>query len=345
MLYGLSIILNLFWLLILAGIFYVVYRLVVKKGAPENKKENLHLAATESAFLLAACLLGATLALLNQNIGKPANPETILLLAVIAAIFTAYYYRLSATLLIGIGAVYIWWSAQVSDWTNSRAMIISGIAAITAIYYLLSGLHFRQLKNTAFYYIYLIISSVTILGLLTALSSSQGLEMLETSSKPGGDGGGMIAGALIAFLAAVFVLGSYYNLNKKNTSIYEISFFIIVISAILAAGLASGPELVSGYGYSNREFSGTGIILAALFNLLAFAGFLGFIFTGYQRQDLRVINIGTFLLFLFIISKYFDWFFKFLDKSLFFIIAGVLMVGLGWFMEKGRRRLINTLPQ
>jgi uncharacterized membrane protein len=43
--------------------------------------------------------------------------------------------------------------------------------------------------------------------------------------------------------------------------------------------------------------------------------------------------------------KYFDWFFKFMDKSVFFIVAGIMLFAIGWAMERGRRYLAQTISR
>ena len=46
-----------------------------------------------------------------------------------------------------------------------------------------------------------------------------------------------------------------------------------------------------------------------------------------------------------VIIKYFDWFFEFIDKSIFFLGAGELMLALGWSMEKGRKYIITNVKK
>ena len=70
---------------------------------------------------------------------------------------------------------------------------------------------------------------------------------------------------------------------------------------------------------------------------------MGVIFVGYGRKEKWLINLGIFFLFIFILVKYFDWFFDFLDKSVFFIGAGVLLFAVGWFMGKGRRYMLSEM--
>jgi len=95
--------------------------------------------------------------------------------------------------------------------------------------------------------------------------------------------------------------------------------------------------------YSGNELSSTGVLWAITYNFAIFFELLGLIITGYLRRETWLINFGALFLFLLIIVKYFDWFFTFLDKSIFFIGAGILLFVVGWFMEKGRRYMISNI--
>jgi uncharacterized membrane protein len=94
---------------------------------------------------------------------------------------------------------------------------------------------------------------------------------------------------------------------------------------------------------SNYELSATGIFWAAIINFALFFEILGVIFSGYLRKELWLVNMGTIFLLIFVAVKYFDWFFDFMDKSVFFLVAGVLLFGVGWTMERGRRYLVKSI--
>ena len=66
---------------------------------------------------------------------------------------------------------------------------------------------------------------------------------------------------------------------------------------------------------------------------------------GYKLHEIWKINLGILGLFVFVLIKYFDWFFSFMEKSLFFITAGIIVLGIGFFMEKGRRYMISQLEE
>ena len=92
-----------------------------------------------------------------------------------------------------------------------------------------------------------------------------------------------------------------------------------------------------------NELSGLGIFWAIIFNIILFLEIIGILFLGYFNKKHLFINISLAFTFIFIFVKYFDWFFTFLDKSIFFIGAGILLFVVGWFMEKGRRYMLRNI--
>ena len=166
-------------------------------------------------------------------------------------------------------------------------------------------------------------------------------------------GGGSVFGSweivLSLGLFAASVAGLLvYALTRKVLSYMEASALLFL--GILISAFAFLPEQVvfeksfrSIYNYYSAVLTNTGVLWAVVFNLLIFFELLGVIFSGYRRKESWLINIGMVGLFMLIAFKYFDWFFTFLDKSLFFIGAGVLLLVIGWFMERNRRRLIADI--
>ena len=85
--------------------------------------------------------------------------------------------------------------------------------------------------------------------------------------------------------------------------------------------------------------SATTNIYVLLFNIIFVGLLVLMLYAGYRREDMRLINLGVFWLSAFIIFKYFDFFWKLLHRSLFFIIGGLILVLGGIALEKKRREL------
>ena len=87
------------------------------------------------------------------------------------------------------------------------------------------------------------------------------------------------------------------------------------------------------------SFPSTTTIYVFIFNLVM-AGMIGvLLWAGYDREDMKLVNMGTFWLSVFIIGRYFDFFWNLLPRSLFFIAGGLILVFGGIALEKKRRGL------
>ncbi|GIW66908.1 MAG: hypothetical protein KatS3mg095_0806 [Candidatus Parcubacteria bacterium] len=182
--------------------------------------------------------------------------------------------------------------------------------------------------------------------ILFYFSTQPGLKMLEEITK--GTyffNSWQITLSLFVFLISIIGL-LVYTLN--NNLIFKSEAvaigFLVVLSCIIV--LLPKQTLFLQQEYYYKTFlSFSGILWAVLFNTLIFLELIGIIFLGYLKRDNWLINSGVFFIFILIFVKYFDWFFSFLDKSVFFIGAGILLFAVGWFMEKGRRHLLSTIKK
>ncbi|HWI60575.1 MAG TPA: hypothetical protein VNT75_01915, partial [Symbiobacteriaceae bacterium] len=75
-----------------------------------------------------------------------------------------------------------------------------------------------------------------------------------------------------------------------------------------------------------------------LFNLLLFAGTVGFTVLGVRQRNQLVVNLGLAAFLVHVLTRYFDLFFSAMNKSLFFVLGGILLLGGGWLLERNRRR-------
>lgn len=80
-------------------------------------------------------------------------------------------------------------------------------------------------------------------------------------------------------------------------------------------------------------------IYVLIFNLVTAAMIGILLWAGYSREDMKLVNMGTFWLSAFVIVRYFDFFWDLLPRSLFFIAGGLMLVLGGIALEKKRREL------
>lgn len=134
----------------------------------------------------------------------------------------------------------------------------------------------------------------------------------------------MIGIVLFSILAIIgLVINLLFNPSQSKTNSFE-------------SGAALG---LLGFTLLFFFFPAESSIYIVIYNLL-FAGLTIFlIYIGYQRSDIKIVNIGIFWLSVFILAKYFDFFWDLMDRSLFFIVGGLVLVLGGIAMERKRRQI------
>jgi len=315
-----------------------------------NSRED---AVSQALFLLSFLFLGITLLRVNQELDYLFDWQTILLISSLVGLGGAYWLKnvyLLAGSLIGLTS---WWAVQAALWASERAgdiapssiAIVSGIGLITLLLYALGRLHEWFPKAKRFALTYLILGLIPVTALLFFLSTGIGLEALEDMT----DGVSMLNTWQILFSFVVIGIALIATLTVITIKrlVYPGELAALIVLAALLGSIAFLPAQTlvakgSSYSYS-RTLTSTGIIWASIFNIALLAELVGIVFMGYARRATWLINLGALALFIFIFIKYFDWFFSYMNKSIFFIGAGVLLFALGWLMERGRRRMIATL--
>ena len=78
-------------------------------------------------------------------------------------------------------------------------------------------------------------------------------------------------------------------------------------------------------------------------NVLLFIVIIAFIVIGYLDRDPFLINLGLVLFILDITTRYFDLFWATLDRSLFFMAGGLVLITGGFILERKRRKIIRGI--
>lgn len=358
---------NFFWLIwlvplfIIGAVVFAVARFLGRRrraaGAREKdwylqvflSKED---AVSQLFFLLSVLFLGITLLAVNKEIGEPLSWRAILLLVSVVGVGIAYYFKVIYTLAVSLLGFAAWWGAQAAEWAQGKdikaATFFAGLALIMMLFYLLGCLHRKEIRLKRASLVYLMLGLISITAALFFLSTRLGLRLLGETTKGVSFFASweITASFFIFFLCLAGLL--FYTLARKL--IFAAEALAIGLLIILFAVLALIPEQSiflqqkGYYGvYRGEELSSTGVLWAIFFNILIFLEIVGILLLGYMKRERWLINLGAFLIFILIFVKYFDWFFTFLDKSVFFIVAGILLFVVGWFMERGRRYVISAM--
>ncbi|MFA6319144.1 MAG: DUF2157 domain-containing protein [Elusimicrobiota bacterium] len=76
-------------------------------------------------------------------------------------------------------------------------------------------------------------------------------------------------------------------------------------------------------------------------NLIYFGGLVALLYIGYLRSQAYCVNLGLFAFAALVIGRYFDFAWRYMERSAAFIIGGLLLLLLGFSLERSRRRLLG----
>lgn len=353
------------WIIILFGIVMILVKSSQKQKYPFPKKidKERHLeldfsredTISQLFLLLSFFFFGVTLISFNRNLNNPLTSQTILLINSIVGIGISYYFKAIFPLIFSLIGLVIWWGTQSFEWlveNNIKPVaLLSGLVFIASLFYVLGYLHEKKIKFKKFASVYLLIGIITVTATLFFLSSKLGLMVLNIMTKGESVFSSWQISLSLFVLLILIVSIIFYSFDKKLILSFEAIIILLLILIFILLTLLPQQEMFiwpqnqqsTYFIYTKSRLSNRGIFWFSILNFLLFLKLLGLIFSGYRRKEKWFINIGTFFLFFLIINKYFDWFFTFLSKSIFFIGAGIIFFVIGWFMEKGRRHMLKKI--
>ncbi len=350
----------LFWLILIIGLVVFFIKRRHKKLNPSQDKEwylqfalSKEDAVSQLFLLLSFFFLGVTLLAFNYDFGEPLSWRAILFITSTIGLIGSYYLKTIYILTFSLIGMIAWWGAQAAQWIGQQDIKISalfaGLSFFALIFYSLGHLHEKQIKFKRFSLVYLLLGILVITGALFFFSTKLGINVIEEMTK----GGPFFESwqlTLSLFILLIFLIGAtLYAKAQKLLSFFEmLAVFVLTFLFVIIALLPEQTMFVHAgrsyyLYYGENKLSSVGVLWAIIFNFAIFFELLGLILSGYLRRETWLINVGALFLFLLIIVKYFDWFFTFLDKSIFFIGAGILFFIVGWLMEKGRRYMISNI--
>lgn len=315
------------FLLIISTVLLFFSGRVLTKEAKEDSR--LH----EFFLLLFVFFAGVAALGLNADFGDPISWRILLFAMSVLGIGVAYYFKTVLSLVFSLIMLFVWWAAQAGVWLAPAGIepmtLYVGNVLYAAILVALGRIQHRFAPVYSFFGI------VFLIGSLFFFSMEDGLRALVDMSS-----GTSLFGSWQMIVAyAVLLCGLGFAMVRARMPVYEnvaVSAHVVFYLFLLAL-----PPFSLFVGY--QGLSSGGLWVAILFNVLTLAQLVGVIALGYHRRESWTINLGVVGMFLFILVKYFDWFFSFLDKSVFFIGAGLLLFGVGWLMERTRRRMIADI--
>lgn len=142
-----------------------------------------------------------------------------------------------------------------------------------------------------------------------------------------------IAAATVAALVGVWVWVALHARQRAHP-----------LSALLPEAAPSLVLLLFGVLIVFLPLDG-GTVYALIANILYGLGVVGLAYLGYLRGREALINLSIGLFSIWIFTRYFEYSFDLLDRSVVFIVAGLLLLVGGFLLERARRRVLQRLRQ
>ena len=296
-----------------------------------------------AVLLLAAIIYGAGIHLVAQAYNFPVNDPNLLAFWFLGVIPLAYLTRSPSILVLAIGLFLSAVGFRFQDWLNGSG---EGIAITAFALYLVLGLMIYGLGKLQEQYDLTRpgARAFELLGLLTIFGSIYLLGFRgwfdSSDYKANGLDVEVSTGLWVLFYVAVvvaavgFVTTGYLQFRRRlplMTLPYEgAAALLFLAAAILVANLKVGG----------------GVFYPILFNALLFPGVIGLMFVGYFRGREAFITITLILFSLGVISRYFELSWDLLDRSVIFIVAGIILLAGGFILERARRKVFERMgPQ
>lgn len=295
------------------------------------QKQNLPKVGSALLFL-GALLFGATIILITQIYNINANNHILILLWLIGILPLVYALRSAPIAGLTTILFYLWiglFFSQRNEWwffeVLGRFSIVLFIAG-SIMLFAIGGLHYLspKLKDIARIYrlgslkVLMICLFLLTFEWFSKLSSSRMVDWFNQTQEQ------LLTGVVIFSILAILITVINWFFNKSESlSVYE---------GPLSLGLVALALIFFFYPTTTT-------IYMVLFNLLFPGLTILFIYLGYNREDMQLVNLGMLWLSIFLVAKYFDWFWKLLERSIFFIVGGLILVLGGIALEKKRRQI------
>ena len=146
---------------------------------------------------------------------------------------------------------------------------------------------------------------------------------------------------ILIYLGFHILLGFYYLRNNIQFFKQILILFASLVILIFICLMPIHNNLAGSFG----ELTNLGVFWLFVFNILLFLTIVGIILLGYINKNEVFINWGIFFTFILIFLKYFELFWSPFNRSLFFILLGILLLVTGWLMEKWRRNLLTAIKE
>ncbi len=289
-----------------------------------------------SLILLGAILFGSSIFLIAQIYNVEANASYLIFLWLIGVLPLVYIFQSQLITFLSCIVFCLWFNSILfEDFNNFDAQ---GIAFITFFYqtfglllFSVGSLHYfldKYAKVARAYRLIGIYLVICILFVFTFQLSFEGLEELssELTANP------IMISVIYGLIALLLGINLKFNPSKSDTNVLENAIALTILTIIFALNMAI-------------EFEQYYTVFWLLFNII-FVGLIIVLFRiGYNRRDMKLVNIASISTFFFLIFKFFDIFSNLLDNGITWLVFGILLLTGSILFEKKRRKIRDSFNE
>jgi uncharacterized membrane protein len=297
-------------------------------GAGYALMERYGLQRLGSALLLLGMLLyEAGLFLLADVYNMPPDSAILLLLAAAGAFPMAYLFGSRIIMLVGIGnfSAWVYWEVitRYEDFPRFGYALI--IMATTGVgLYAVGRLHALRRDLAHFAETYSFPGLFVVLALVYVFSFAEPWRSMLDEGVESYAAPGLV---YLALTLTAVVVAAQWALRRRDVESQ--------IDGAAQAGLLGLGAIVATW----PGWTGYSIV----FNGVYFGIAAGMVTRGYLRGDERYVNAGLLAVAIGIVTRYADVFWGTLPGSAFFIVGGVLLLGVAFALERMRRGLLRGM--
>ena len=291
-------------------------------------------------ILLAAVIYGAAIHLVAQIYNFPVYDPTLFTYWFAGVVPVAYLTRSQPTVFLSIGlalAATGFWLSEYLDDANGQAVGIFSVSIYVMLGLALFGLgrvqgHFRETRDYA--WSFEIMGTLTVLCSVYALGFREAYDLLPLTQSidPEAPLGLWVLLCVFAAIGFTALGAAFYTSLSQRLTVKPLSFELLG-AALLAVAVFT--VLLTPHGNE--------ITFPLVFNLLLLLAIVGLIVLGYVRAMESLINIGLAFFALDVVTRYFELSWDLLDRSIVFVVAGIILLGGGFFLERGRRKMFERM--
>lgn len=276
-------------------------------------------------------------------VGYPITIVCWLFIASLIGSILAIYFKITGVFMVCATAFSLWLFLQVSVWVS--AYNLQPVTPVSVLGLYAGGVYL--FGRICVQFRYKTCQPIVVLGVLISSGvlfwfSMRGvimnLDILASGNQATSSWQIMYT---IFCIACVTIFMSIYGTIRAKVSFYEslcvFALWCLCIVPLLMS-VHSTSALIS-YAYQNtpmQTLTQYGVVLALIYNLSLFGLVMLLVWRGYCRADYVAAEVFASVLFILSLIKYTDWFYHVLDRSIFFLGAGILLLTFATIIRHSR---------